>query len=184
MKTQSSFSSIAQAIKFALVSIGALLSDDIHQKQLNKPVEYSVSIQKAALESLSDEKIFISSFTKAMIQTIPSFTSLVQDLQKQGFSYLFAQTVPISEIEALHVDLRELETQLNVIEKKFGSETREIVKKLKKFHRALQDLYQDIAMYAYKKEADEVVLSRINSEISDSFDETYSREAIRRTLLG
>lgn len=183
MKTQSSFSSIAQAIKFALVSIGALVSDNIAQKPLTKSVEYSVSIQKVALEPSSDEKIF-ASFNKAMVQTIPSFTSLVQDLQKQGFSYLFAQTVPINEIEALHDDLQELEVQLTLIEKKFGLESREIVKKLKKFHQALQALYQDIAMYTYKKEADEVVLSRIHSDISDSFDETYSRDEIRRALLG
>lgn len=173
MGKQASFSSITQAIKFAIVSIGALVSSDINQDQLHKPVEYSVQ------QPFLDKGVFLP-----LAQSISGFTAFVEKLHKDGFAYLFARTVSVNEIESLHDGLQELNDLLNVVEKTFGTEGREMVKKLRKFNIALQALYQDIATYAYKKEADDVVLSRLDSDVSNSFNETHSRDDIRRALLG
>lgn len=173
MGKQLSFSAVTQAIKFALVSIGALVSSDINQEQLHKSVEYSVQ------QPLLDKSVFLP-----LSQSISGFTALVEKLRKEGFAYFFAQTVSVNEIESLNDSLQELNDLLNVVERTFGSESREIVKRLKKFNIALQGLYQDVATYMYKQEADAIVLSRLNSDVSNSFDETHSRDDIRRALLG
>lgn len=176
MKKNSSLNSITQAIKFALVCVGGLISQDTEQSPL-----FLHSVEHITMPSDSAIKM-----QKAFASSIAGFISMVESMRKDNIPILLAHSIPSKEIEDFHASILELQGLISEIEQLAPpSDFRNIVKKLRKFNHQLELLYQDIATYAYKQEADQVVLSRaINIETADSFDSNHSRDDIYRALLG